>query len=330
MVTPTTQNLVPSNAGYDNAILSALSLPALVFDITTQKVIESNAYFGTEKDVSLNHLLTKYNYNFYKIADIQKIVQSLSAGQKYEENKIENSDNNIRTFQVNVTLLPDNQNAFLYLNLLSEHKFFGAETTQKIDEQSDFLKEIITSVPEGIGLINEDYTIRYCNQAFGKIFGVTDHSLTGINFLHIAGEDNKSVVTRELENSKSVLENSFELSILSSQNIEKKIQVHTVPRFDEEKNYTGSFLTIIDITDRVQMEFDLIKARDKAQEADRLKTTFLTNMSHEIRTPMNSILGFSSMLQLKGITRQKRDQYLNIIISRGKHLMDIINDILDI
>ena len=329
MAIPTTQNLVPSTVGYNNAILSALSLPALIFDITTLKVIESNAYFVNEKDVSLNHLLTKHNYNFFKIADIQKIVQCLSEGQKYAENKIDNSGNNIRTFQVNVTLLPDNQNAFLYLNLLSENKFSNADT-QKINEQTEFLKEIITSVHEGIGLISEDYTISFCNQSFGKIFEITDLHLTGINFLSIIGDDNKPMVIGELENSKTNHENSFELSIRLSQNLEKKIQVHVVPRFDEDKNYTGSFLTIIDITDRVQMECDLIKARDKAQESDRLKTTFLTNMSHEIRTPMNSILGFSSMLQLKGITRQKRDQYLDIIISRGKHLMEIINDILDI
>src|ERR1035437_9724084 len=100
MVTPTTQNLVPSSkVGYDNAILSALCFPALIFDITTLKVIESNTYFGEENDVSLSPLLTKYNYNFRKIADIQKIVQCLSAGQKYVENKIANSNNSIRTFR---------------------------------------------------------------------------------------------------------------------------------------------------------------------------------------------------------------------------------------
>jgi PAS domain S-box-containing protein len=87
---------------------------------------------------------------------------------------------------------------------------------------------------------------------------------------------------------------------------------------------------IEDITDSVVMKEELTRARDRALESDRLKTTFLTNMSHEIRTPMNSILGFSSMLKRKGIHHHKREQYLDIIISRGQHLMQILNDILDI
>jgi PAS domain S-box-containing protein len=85
-----------------------------------------------------------------------------------------------------------------------------------------------------------------------------------------------------------------------------------------------------DITERKQAEEQLIKAKEKAEESDRLKSAFLANMSHEIRTPMNGIMGFSQMLQEKEFSREKQKKFLGIIHSRTKHLLQIISDIVDI
>jgi len=84
-----------------------------------------------------------------------------------------------------------------------------------------------------------------------------------------------------------------------------------------------------DITDRVNLEQILRDAKEKAEESDRLKSAFLANMSHEIRTPMNSIMGFSELL-LHEDDKQDRSKFLNIIKSNGNHLLNIINDIIDI
>jgi PAS domain S-box-containing protein len=75
---------------------------------------------------------------------------------------------------------------------------------------------------------------------------------------------------------------------------------------------------------------ELIRAKEKAEESDRLKSAFLANMSHEIRTPMNGIMGFTQLLKQPGIEGEKRNEYLEIIESRSKELMQIINDIIDI
>ena len=89
-------------------------------------------------------------------------------------------------------------------------------------------------------------------------------------------------------------------------------------------------LNVRDITAMKEFEQELIKAKEKAEESDRLKSAFLANMSHEIRTPMNGILGFTSLLkQAKGNIEEQRE-YINIIEKSGFRLLNIINDIIDI
>jgi len=86
-----------------------------------------------------------------------------------------------------------------------------------------------------------------------------------------------------------------------------------------------------DINQRLEWQKEeLEKAKEKAEESDRLKSAFLANMSHEIRTPMNGIMGFAQLLKEKETNPLQRKDYLNIIYGRTKHLLQIINDIVDI
>lgn len=75
---------------------------------------------------------------------------------------------------------------------------------------------------------------------------------------------------------------------------------------------------------------ELLKALNKAEESDRLKTSFLANMSHEIRTPMNAIVGFSTLLQEEDIDDSTKKEYIETIIKNSDSLLVLINDILDL
>ena len=75
---------------------------------------------------------------------------------------------------------------------------------------------------------------------------------------------------------------------------------------------------------------ELEKAKEKAEESDKLKTAFLANMSHEIRTPMNGILGFADLLKEPDLTGKQKQKYLQIIQQSGQRMLNIINDLIDI
>jgi len=80
---------------------------------------------------------------------------------------------------------------------------------------------------------------------------------------------------------------------------------------------------------RRELENQLLAAKEKAEESDRLKSAFLANMSHEIRTPMNAIIGFSQLMGLPNLTYDKRKRFIEIINSKGNILVKLINDIID-
>jgi len=85
-----------------------------------------------------------------------------------------------------------------------------------------------------------------------------------------------------------------------------------------------------DISERKQMEAELLVAKNKAEESDKLKSAFLANVSHEIRTPLNSIIGFSELLADSHFEIEEKDEFIGHIIKSGNSLLNIISDIMDI
>ena len=102
------------------------------------------------------------------------------------------------------------------------------------------------------------------------------------------------------------------------------------PVFDDDNNLLGVVVRMEDMTKQKQAELELRKAKEKAEESDRLKSAFLANMSHEIRTPLNAIVGFSGVLTSDDCDAESRHEYVAIIQKNSDLLLRLINDILDI
>jgi PAS domain S-box-containing protein len=94
---------------------------------------------------------------------------------------------------------------------------------------------------------------------------------------------------------------------------------------------------VTDITERkkakdklIKTNVELVKAKEKAEESNLLKTAFLQNVSHEIRTPMNGILGFADLLRDPQVTEEEQEEYIDVIERSGNRMLNTINDIMDI
>lgn len=91
---------------------------------------------------------------------------------------------------------------------------------------------------------------------------------------------------------------------------------------------TGQVLSIVrNITERYNFDKELLTAKKKAEESDKLKSAFLANISHEIRTPMNGILGFSELLKEPSLSGKEQQEYIKYIEESGSRMLNIINDI---
>lgn len=106
------------------------------------------------------------------------------------------------------------------------------------------------------------------------------------------------------------------------------LSVNGFPRLNDKNEIVEIIVTFIDVSNRKEMEIDLLKAKLQAESASQAKSEFLANMSHEIRTPLNGIIGFTQLL-LKTNLDKNQSEYMSTVKESANSLMEIINDILD-
>jgi len=99
---------------------------------------------------------------------------------------------------------------------------------------------------------------------------------------------------------------------------------------DEKGQIMSVIMVIRDITDRRMNEMELIRAKEKAEESDKLKSAFLANMSHEIRTPINGIIGFLNFLADDNLSPKRRRDYISVVNNSSIQLVKLIDDIIDV
>jgi len=162
---------------------------------------------------------------------------------------------------------------------------------------------------------------------------IQDINLTAKVFMGIQTDDVLGRTVSQLIPATSTL-------LLAIETIDSPLQVETMVEGSTKsfritklplKNIHGSrLITIFDITEEINRQKELIQARKKAEENDKLKSAFLSNLSHEIRTPLNGIMGFVSILQRENVTEAERIEYLNIVWENGDRLLKTMVDIIDI
>ena len=205
-----------------------------------------------------------------------------------------------------------------------------AEETLRESEMR--FRKIFEESPFPMVITGKDFGIIRANSSFCSMTGYNEEELKlltlnelshpedttddAVNFMRLIAGD-IPVYQREkryLRKEGSVIIGSSTISIVRNNR-------------DEAQFFIGM---VEDITLKKKAEQELISAKLKAEESDRLKTAFLHNVSHEIRTPMNAILGFSSLLNDPELDASERQQFTEIIFQSSNQLLSIINDIVDV
>lgn len=250
--------------------------------------------------------------------------------------KLHYNDDNVKEgyFTVKAFPLPENKVGVAFENLTIQFKY-----QEKLSESEKFNKTLIESVAEGIVVYDKNFNYLVWNNFMEDFTGIPAIDLVGKSALTILEHvQEKNLHNLVIEAYKGKVVKSDDLKFLNKKNNKEVWFTATYsPHFNEYNQLVGVVATIQDITERKEAEKfkeeinqQLKKAKEKAEESDKLKTAFLSNMSHEIRTPMNGIIGFSQMLNNKNITYEKQKTYLDIINQSCEQLLNIVDDILDI
>jgi len=199
-----------------------------------------------------------------------------------------------------------------------------------LKQSEEKLRAISETVPFGIIVTDKEGKINYFNKMLPETSGLNKNVLMqGEWFRHILHEDRKQIETlwkKAHKEEKSLDDTSFRIRHI---NQILWMRIKGSPLFDHT-GFIGSVILMENITKNKKFEQDLIAAKNKAEESDKVKSTFLANMSHEIRTPMNVILGFADLLATDEYSSEEKVEFVDMIQSSGKLLLNRINDIIDI
>ncbi len=221
----------------------------------------------------------------------------------------------------------------IYLDIIAQPSVKDDSALQRERDDALLLLTSIFDVSE-VGIIVTDHNRRVIkvNDSFVRIYGWSRNDLIGSDFIDIISPDERDLARANHEEFiEGGIRSSGEMK-LSRKNGSVANVLFTTATLELSQRRRFQVTTIMDISLRKQMEQSLRLAKEQADSANRAKSAFLANMSHELRTPLNAILGFSEMMikQTFGpIGHGKYGEYLDDIHMSAKHLLEIINEVLD-
>jgi PAS domain S-box-containing protein len=306
-------------------------LDAIVVSTTEGKIVSVNENACIITGLTEEELLQKSLFDFaikeellLKPFQFEKLHLGLSVR---SERKIKIKNNKLIIVELNSKLLPDG-NVLTIVRDITERKM--AELL--LIENERFLLETQQIANLGTFSIDLRTNVWKRSKLLDTIFGIdSDEIFTSQNWLDLVHAEHKEMLMHYIQTELFQNKKSFnkEYKIIRENDAQVR-WLHGIGTLKLHENGEVAVLvgTIRDITDRKLLELELIKAKDKAEEANKAKSDFLANMSHEIRTPLNGIIGFTELLSATNLDKNQLE-YMNTINTSALILMGIINNILD-
>jgi PAS domain S-box-containing protein len=195
-----------------------------------------------------------------------------------------------------------------------------------LEGQRDFALAVMNTMGQGLTVVNTDWKFEYVNPAYARMTGYKATDLIGKSptafAIRNAAEQVNSPQRRHGETT------SYETRVRRADGQELHLLVTSVPRVVNHK-VAGTISVMTDITERKKAEREITAAKESAEQANRAKNEFLSRMSHELRTPLNAVLGFAQLLALDELSNEQT-QGVQHILKAGKHLLTLINEVLDV
>lgn len=206
------------------------------------------------------------------------------------------------------------------------------DAEESLKKSEERLRDILFSSADWVWEVDANGRYTYSSQRDIDLFGVESDQIIGKTPFDFMPEGEAS---RIKEIFLDILKKRGHIVDLENWNVGKDGQLiclltNGVPIFDHNGEFMGYRGVDKNITERKQAEQDLIKAKERAEASDKLKTVFMNNISHEIRTPLNGILGFGQIITDPDFAEAEKEEYYRMLQESSDRLLNTITNIMDL